>query len=1491
MSIGTYNQYPFVWDGTRRVNPNDWNNAMFNITGSQIKSGSFEVDGPVYISGSLTLSGSTNIGLAATLNVQNSGVIEGARSTINLLSGSGINLVVTDNPSNNSVDISIGTGSGVGSGGVQNAYTTVQNQGSAIPQRNTIDFIGTTVQATDDSSNSRTTVTLPSYGVSNPSSVTIGASASPGANTAISRSDHTHGSPSSWTPGLHASTHVSGGTDPITGSLTLTSLTTGNITSNILTSTGSISTSGNLTFTGSLSGSGQAFILNTLQTSGLATFLGGVVSTGSNTLVSILANSTVITGSFTGSTMTAGNLTTNNITSTGSVIAPTITVNTDIITGSSTISSLTAGVTTLSKTTITGSLTINSGSNITILSGSLVVNSGSGNYIVISGSTAPLGRINSFGRIDYSSGISTNLVTGSVIQVNVKFGAPSDSDFTNPIDGLLVVDNQHNTLWERASGAWIQVTGSSGTGSLVAHNILSATHTDTVPAAVSRGDLITGNSTPAWNRLPIGTVGQVVGSTGVDTTWTGSLNVQTGSKFFGNQNTINFLTGSPAITITGSSSGGIANLVFNTGSTVATLLSGSLVVNSGSGNYIVLVPTNELGTGTATAAVFLRGDATWSTPPTGVTNVRYASIFASAGAGTSGSPWTGWDNVGTGVFANMPALPQPVTVIFEPGWFQAATGSVPINRSYVSIGGYGPESVIQFPGYGTGLTWGGITGSGNPATGSYSQIAVSGLHLIGSNQPDLSGSYQIGLFLGGTYDFWISGTWTELFGLTGSPTVAETQGAGIYVGSGSKRGHIFGNRASKNKIAGISISGNNGVLNDFDYTEDIEVTGNLVDFNHSNGIHLLNDVRGITVTSNICRGNEEAGIALENLSGQNENFAPKFCTVEGNTCYRNTRSAIGGGSAQGGYGISLYGAQDCIVIGNSCNETSGSGTSDASTGVGIRVLADSSGIAIARRNLISNNTVENNQGSGIRLETNNSNFGPTNTTITNNVVNGNGLSGAGLGIDFVSAGSVANSGSILTNNYLYTNTVGSIIVPAGLISSSIKDNVGYNPIITGSQNFVTTVATTKNGVPTDTDFYNPQDGQLAVNTSTNSIYFRSNASWRTVTGGGGSTFNSLPFTYIIYTGSASVVNALNAQTNNIDFSGTSASTVIGSALSAMSGGTLHIKNGTYGITSPITIPQTTGMIIEGEGLNTILQQQANLGDRGILTSGSNTPSKVTIRNLYFDGNNGGGFSGSAINCWMANFDIQNCRFRNWSGNIIYVWGTGANFSFYNRVTGCKFEASSAKGIWSRFSDSNLFENNVFDGILQENIHSSSGTDNLINNMVNINPGAGNAATTPVFRVANPNSVVVGNNIGGDTSSLTGGIGIGILFDAQNNAGSNCIICNNTITNSQQAGIYITGGASNVNISHNQVLGASRSSSGTFAGIFLDSSTTACVINGNIIDGSAAGKYATKMGNGITESSGGNNNIITSNIVRSALGTPISTVGGSDVIANNITGIA
>ena len=60
----------------------------------------------------------------------------------------------------------------------------------------------------------------------------------------------------------------------------------------------------------------------------------------------------------------------------------------------------------------------------------------------------------------------------------------------------------------------------SSTGGVSAHDLLSLTHSDTVAQAVVRGDIIYGNSTPAWDALSIGASGTFLRSDGTDPSWT-----------------------------------------------------------------------------------------------------------------------------------------------------------------------------------------------------------------------------------------------------------------------------------------------------------------------------------------------------------------------------------------------------------------------------------------------------------------------------------------------------------------------------------------------------------------------------------------------------------------------------------------------------------------------------------------------------------------------------------------------------------------------------------------------------------------------------------------------------------------------------------------------------------------------------------------------------------------------------------------------------------
>lgn len=62
-------------------------------------------------------------------------------------------------------------------------------------------------------------------------------------------------------------------------------------------------------------------------------------------------------------------------------------------------------------------------------------------------------------------------------------------------------------------------SGGGGGGGTTTHNILSATHGDSLTGAVTRGDLIAGNATPEWARLAVGTAGQFLRSNATDPLW------------------------------------------------------------------------------------------------------------------------------------------------------------------------------------------------------------------------------------------------------------------------------------------------------------------------------------------------------------------------------------------------------------------------------------------------------------------------------------------------------------------------------------------------------------------------------------------------------------------------------------------------------------------------------------------------------------------------------------------------------------------------------------------------------------------------------------------------------------------------------------------------------------------------------------------------------------------------------------------------------------
>lgn len=91
--------------------------------------------------------------------------------------------------------------------------------------------------------------------------------------------------------------------------------------------------------------------------------------------------------------------------------------------------------------------------------------------------------------------------------LRIGSGAPS-----NPIPGCLWFDTDVSAMKQWNTVDWQLVGG-------VGHELLSATHTDSLTGSVARGDIVVGNATPKWSRLAVGTSNQILQSDGTDVAW------------------------------------------------------------------------------------------------------------------------------------------------------------------------------------------------------------------------------------------------------------------------------------------------------------------------------------------------------------------------------------------------------------------------------------------------------------------------------------------------------------------------------------------------------------------------------------------------------------------------------------------------------------------------------------------------------------------------------------------------------------------------------------------------------------------------------------------------------------------------------------------------------------------------------------------------------------------------------------------------------------
>lgn len=329
----------------------------------------------------------------------------------------------------------------------------------------------------------------------------------------------------------------------------------------------------------------------------------------------------------------------------------------------------------------------------------------------------------------------------------------------------------------------------------------------------------------------------------------------------------------------------------------------------------------------------------------------------------------------------------------------------------------------------------------------------------------------------------------------------------------------------------------------------------------------------------------------------------------------------------------------------------------------------------------------------------------------------------------------------------------------------------------------------------------------------------------------------LPASYIIFNEDG-VVYARNGKTNQIDFSGTDASTVIQSAINSLTnGGKIFIKRGTYMMTYKtvhdservcISLAGKNNIEIVGEGTGTVLKLSDN--QNATIISLYNGACFNKIRNIKFDGNKmnnqeiGSGMlypNGVNIRLYSNNNIVQECMFVNIKAHPILIITTShrnlivknyfENNDWYDIATSggslgniiSENVVSNSIGLESYLNSNTIFtENSLYNSPRPDANTSavgsiiSDGVDIIADNFIIDSQRC--AIRTSMDSKAN---IIVGNNIINPCkANLDGDAGILVY-------GSNKLVSNNIVSGSLQRGIYVRG---NDNIIHgNFVTNSSR----------------------------------------------------------------------------------
>jgi len=325
-----------------------------------------------------------------------------------------------------------------------------------------------------------------------------------------------------------------------------------------------------------------------------------------------------------------------------------------------------------------------------------------------------------------------------------------------------------------------------------------------------------------------------------------------------------------------------------------------------------------------------------------------------------------------------------------------------------------------------------------------------------------------------------------------------------------------------------------------------------------------------------------------------------------------------------------------------------------------------------------------------------------------------------------------------------------------------------------------------------------------------------------------------------------VVNVRSAPYSAIGNGTTDDTTAVQAAVTAAAGGTCFFPEGTYLVTTAITVPADT--TIRGAGWGSILKVGGPAHTSGSVNGFTSTStSRVMIESLKIigpeDGTmttaNGVDFGKGIFFDTVTDYVIRDVHVSRFNIQGIYV-GVGVR----GRITGCTvMEMYSGNGIsLDGLSIDNVISGNTLKDIADDGIglHNGSARSIVSNNTItNTNFGRG------VDVYGAPDTIVMGNTMRDIGGVGAAGRGIYLSIGVGSTVPHRCVIVGNSIYNADDQGILVDAGAVQIDdtlISSNYIRGSGDQ------GIYLAGKVNRCSIVGNqIVDGAANGIYAEHSG--------------------------------------------